>query len=137
MKECDINGKQVGELLDFLLETVMVSPEKNRSELVTVSLSIGEEQPTEPSTEPPTVVPTNPTEGETIIMGDVDGDGVVTIIDATYIQRKLASIPILFELNETVADTDEDGSVTIIDATYIQRWLANLPSNDNIGKPIK
>lgn len=113
-----------------------VSPEKNRSELVTVSLSIGEEQPTEPSTEPPTVVPTNPTEGETIILGDVDGDGVVTIIDATYIQRKLASIPILFELNETVADTDEDGSVTIIDATYIQRWLANLPSNDNIGKPI-
>jgi len=34
MKECDINGKQVGELLDFLLETVMVSPEKNSREVL-------------------------------------------------------------------------------------------------------
>ena len=70
------------------------------------------------------------------ILGDVDGDGTVTIIDATYIQRKLASIAIPFEMNDSIADTDSDGSVTIIDATYIQRWLASLPSNDNIGKPI-
>ena len=70
------------------------------------------------------------------ILGDVDGDGTVTIIDATYIQRKLASIAIPFEFNDTIADTDEDGSVTIIDATYIQRWLASLQSNDNIGKPL-
>lgn len=34
MNECDINGKQVGELLDFLLETVMVSPEKNSREVL-------------------------------------------------------------------------------------------------------
>ena len=70
------------------------------------------------------------------LLGDVDGDGTVTIIDATYIQRQLASIPIPFEFNDTVADTDGDGSVTIIDATYIQRWLAALPSNDKIGQPI-
>ena len=71
------------------------------------------------------------------ILGDVDGDGEVTIIDATYIQRKLASIPIPFEFDDNAADTDGDSSVTIIDATYIQRWLASLTSNDNIGKPIK
>ena len=70
------------------------------------------------------------------LLGDVDGDGTVTIIDATYIQRQLASIPIPFDFNDAIADTDEDGSVTILDATYIQRWLASLPSNDNIGKPI-
>ena len=70
------------------------------------------------------------------LLGDVDGDGVVTIIDATYIQRKLASLAIPFEFNDVVADTDEDGTVSIIDATMIQRWLANLQSNDNIGKPI-
>ena len=73
---------------------------------------------------------------ESDILGDVDGDGTVTIIDATYIQRKLASIPIPFEMNDSIADTDGDGSVTIIDATYIQRWLASLKSNDNIGKPL-
>ena len=72
----------------------------------------------------------------TLYLGDVDGDGEVTIIDATYIQRKLANLAIPFEMNDSIANTDSDGSVTIIDATYIQRWLASLPSNDNIGKPI-
>ena len=69
------------------------------------------------------------------VLGDVDGDGEVTIIDATAIQRHLASIP-TFAYNEATADTDGAGEVTIIDATYIQRWLASLPSNDSIGKPI-
>ena len=69
--------------------------------------------------------------------GDVDDDGAIMIVDATYIQRHIAGIPIPFTLNETVADTDGDGSITVMDATYIQRWLANLKSNDNIGKPIK
>lgn len=68
--------------------------------------------------------------------GDVDDDGAIMIVDATYIQRHIAGIPIPFTLNETVADTDGDGSITVMDATYIQRWLANLKSNDNIGKPI-
>ena len=73
---------------------------------------------------------------ESTILGDVDGDGEVTIIDATYIQRHLASIPIPFVLDEAIADTDEDGLVSIMDATYIQRWIASLPSNENIGKPV-
>ena len=70
-----------------------------------------------------------------IKIGDVDGDGEVTIIDATTIQRHLASLPIKM-YNEKAADADEDGTVSILDATVIQRWLAQLPTNDNIGKPI-
>ena len=70
------------------------------------------------------------------ILGDVDDDGEVTVIDATFIQRKLASIPIPFELDKNIADVDKDGDVTIIDATMIQRWLVDLPANENIGKPI-
>lgn len=70
------------------------------------------------------------------LLGDVDGDGEVSIIDATNIQRYLASIPITFELSEKVADTDEDGEVAIIDVTFIQRWLVGISSNNNIGKPI-
>ncbi|MBQ3417251.1 MAG: leucine-rich repeat protein [Ruminococcus sp.] len=70
------------------------------------------------------------------ILGDVDGDSAVTIIDATYIQRHLASIPIPFVLDEAIADTDEDGLVSIMDVTYIQRWLAHLKSNDHIGQPM-
>ena len=69
------------------------------------------------------------------ILGDVDGDGEVTILDATFIQRYLAGIPIPFELNEAIADVDGDGEVTIIDATYIQRWLASLNAPKGIGQP--
>ena len=76
------------------------------------------------------------TSAEGLLLGDVDGDGDVTILDATYIQRKLAGIPIPFEFNDTVADADKDKDVTILDATAIQRHLASLPTNQNIGKQI-
>lgn len=69
-------------------------------------------------------------------LGDVDGDGTVMIVDATYIQRHIAGMPIPFVFDRSIADTDEDGDVTIMDATYIQRWLAGSPSNDNIGKTV-
>ncbi len=77
-----------------------------------------------------------PKREQPVLLGDVDGDGRITILDAAYIRRKLAGIPIPFGFNDTAADTDGDGNVTILDATCIQRWLAGLPSNDNIGKPI-
>ena len=70
-----------------------------------------------------------------VILGDVDGDGEVTIIDATAIQRHLASLPVT-AFNQTSADADGDGEVTILDATAIQRHLADLPANENIGKPV-
>ncbi|MBQ3417245.1 MAG: dockerin type I repeat-containing protein [Ruminococcus sp.] len=72
---------------------------------------------------------------EEIILGDADGDGKVTILDVTCIQKKLASVPVE-SFNERAADADEDGKVTVLDATYIQKWLASMPVNDNIGKPI-
>ena len=74
-------------------------------------------------------------EDEPIYLGDVDGDGGVSIIDATYIQRHLAEIPV-FVYIESAADTDGDGSVTIIDATCIQRYLVQLACPAGIGEPI-
>jgi hypothetical protein len=79
----------------------------------------------------------DPTVPDELILGDTDGDGRVTILDATYIQRKLAGLPIPFSFNHTVSDVDGDGEVTILDATFIQRWLVNLPSPDLIGEPIE
>ncbi len=89
----------------------------------------GAQEATDPTT------PTQATEPSQGILGDADGDGTITILDATAIQRHLANMPTQ-TFNEKVADTDSDGSVTILDATFIQRWLANFPSNDNIGKPL-
>ena len=91
--------------------------------------------PTEPPTNPPTTPPTEPTTAAVILLGDVDGDGEVTIFDATAIQRWLADLP-ASQINETAADADEDGEISIFDATAVQRWLADLPSNANLGKPI-
>ena len=73
---------------------------------------------------------------EVMMIGDADIDGKVTILDATVIQRRLASLPVINYL-EIAADTDGDGGISIIDATLIQRWLANLPSNDRIGTVIE
>ena len=70
-----------------------------------------------------------------IILGDADGDGDVTILDATTIQRHLAELSTQSYV-EAACDADGDGDVTILDATSVQRWLADLPTNQNIGKPI-
>ena len=69
---------------------------------------------------------------EPFLLGDTDGDGEVTIIDATRIQRILADL-----------DDDRDGLMTlrgdtngygldIIDATSIQRYLAQFVVTDPI-----
>lgn len=71
------------------------------------------------------------------LLGDVDGDGEVMIVDAAFIQRRLAGMPIPFVLNDKIADTDEDNDITIFDVNYIQRWLVNLPSNPKIGTQLE
>lgn len=57
-------------------------------------------------------------------LGEVDNDGVITIIDATYIQKYLASLCDLSDGQKLASDTDKDGDITILDATRIQQYLA-------------
>lgn len=70
------------------------------------------------------------------LLGDVDGDGTITVIDATYIQRYLSGSTLPFTFDTKIADADGDGTVTVLDTTSVQRWLVQLKSNDKIGKPI-
>lgn len=60
------------------------------------------------------------------LLGDVDLDGKVTILDATMIQRHLAKLSTLSSAQLANADTDRDGTVSILDATRIQRYIAKL-----------
>ena len=60
------------------------------------------------------------------ILGDVDSDGKITILDATQIQRHLAKLSSISEDRLHCADTDKDGTISILDATVIQRFLAKL-----------
>ncbi|MBQ3265057.1 MAG: dockerin type I repeat-containing protein [Ruminococcus sp.] len=61
------------------------------------------------------------------LLGDADGDGEVTVLDVTWIQRKLAMMAVSDTFDEKAADVDGDGEVTVVDATFIQRYLANMP----------
>ena len=61
--------------------------------------------------------------------GDVDDDGDVTILDATRIQRWLASLAVLDEEHEKRGDYDYSGETNILDANKLQRFLASLPVN--------
>ena len=92
----------------------------------------GAQPPTEAPTEAPTQAPTEPVR----YLGDVDGDGEVTILDVTFIQRNLAGIASSFDIDKAVADVDRDDEVTIVDVTFIQRWLAGIPAGDGIGEPL-
>lgn len=62
---------------------------------------------------------------ETLMLGDVDKNGVLNIRDATEIQRKIAEI-IRFDSAQTkAADYDGDGKITISDVTAIQVYIAS------------
>ena len=58
------------------------------------------------------------------VAGDADGDGVLTIQDATLIQRYLAEFITLSEKQKSAADMNGSGVVGIEDVTAIQMILA-------------
>ena len=70
------------------------------------------------------------------ILGDADGDGIVTIFDVTWIQRLLLDMKVPETFSETAADADADGEISIIDATWIQRWLSGMKIPHSIGEEI-
>ena len=69
------------------------------------------------------------------LIGDADGDGDVTILDATMIQRFLADLSV-DSFDEAAADVDGDGDISILDATWIQRYLAEIENPYQIGDVI-
>ena len=81
--------------------------------------------------------PTQPTPTYTKgLWGDADMDGTVSIMDATAIQKHLASLKELSADGYARSDVDGDGVVAIIDATYIQKYLASIEAkNSRVGQP--
>lgn len=61
--------------------------------------------------------------------GDIDGDGVLTVLDATKIQCHLAQLITLSDAQLEAADYDYNGYVQILDATLLQKFLAQLDVN--------
>ena len=73
---------------------------------------------------------------ETVLLGDVNNDGEVDILDANIIQRYDAQFDIGEYANYLyLADVNGDGDVDILDATLIQRYDAGMNVKYPIGQP--
>lgn len=59
-------------------------------------------------------------------IGDVDGDGEVTVMDATLVQKYIVSLETLTDSQLNVANVNGDGEISVIDATQIQKIVVNL-----------
>lgn len=60
------------------------------------------------------------------LLGDVNGDGEITVVDATIIQKYIVGLTTLDDETLNVADVNKDGAVTVVDATLIQKFIAKL-----------
>lgn len=159
--ECLINGEKYKEAGLYKREDVPFATAFRR-EIFTNELSVGENtiaivveytdgtsitarertvireylEPTTSPTEPPTTLPTESPTVVNNLLGDADGDGDISILDATIIQRYLAEFDVPHpEITEVLGDVTGDG-LDIIDATLIQRYLAEFTVNYPIGEPI-
>ena len=84
-----------------------------------------------------TAVPGTPF-GFAYILGDVDTNGEIDAVDASFIRRVSASLDTPLAADEiTHGDVDKDGRTDITDATAIQYYLADMRTAYRIGEVTK
>ena len=59
-------------------------------------------------------------------IGDVNNDGIISIVDATLVQKYIVKIENLTDLQKKSADVTGDGTINIQDATDIQKMVVQL-----------
>lgn len=82
------------------------------------------EEPTSEATEPSSTETEIPK--KKILVGDVNSDGVITVVDATMIQRYVAELETFSDETKLAADTNTDKTIDITDATSIQFYVADI-----------
>lgn len=73
------------------------------------------------------------TEPEQYMLGDIDSNDEVNIIDATIIQKLAASLE-TGAIDEVAGDVNGDGDINVIDATLIQKYVADIKTDYAIGE---
>ena len=61
-----------------------------------------------------------------ISYGDINTDGVVDLRDAVYLNKYLAKLVTLTDIQLKNADVYADGNVTENDTTYLMRFVLNM-----------
>lgn len=73
----------------------------------------------------------------TTIRGDANANKIITISDATAIQRHCADIKKMTAKKQTLAaDIDGNGVININDVTALQRYFAEYENTCNVGETI-
>lgn len=60
------------------------------------------------------------------LLGDVNGDGEITVVDSTILQKYIVGQTTLDDETLNVADVNKDGAVTVVDATLIQKFVVKV-----------
>lgn len=66
------------------------------------------------------------------LLSDADADGIITVLDATTIQKFKATLITEDKIDLKAADVDKDGSVSVLDATRIQKYKAAICNLDGV-----
>ena len=85
------------------------------------------------------IQPTNPVEPKrTILMGDVNGDKKVNVVDASEIQLHIVELKTLTGDALLACDTTGDGSVNVKDVTAVQYYAADDSEHESLcGKLVE
>ena len=65
-------------------------------------------------------------EPNALSLGDVNGDGEITILDSTCIQKYIVQLEDFTDKQKEVADVNGDGTIDIMDSTQIQKYIVQL-----------
>lgn len=71
------------------------------------------------------------------IYGDSDGDGNVSVKDATHIQKHIAELELTGTFCDEMADCDTNGRLSVKDATCVRKYLAHIENSGEAGNIIE
>lgn len=122
------NGKTGWVALEFctFVSSSTVQPTTAKATQPATTVPAATVQPTtvQATTAPVTTQPSNDNNNDTPYMiGDVNLDGHVNVLDATEISKYIVSISTLSDVQRELADYNHDGEINVVDATEIQKLV--------------
>lgn len=108
-------------------EDTTLTPTKVEIEATDVTKGSAAEPTTKPvpSTQPTTAQPATEPSGNAVY-GDVNGDGDITVVDATLVQKHVVQLETLSADKQILADVNGDNTISVVDATLIQKYIVQL-----------
>ena len=108
-------------------EDTTLTPTKVEIEATDVTKGSAAEPTTKPvpPTQPTTAQPATDPSGNAVY-GDVNGDGDITVVDATLVQKHVVQLETLSADKQILADVNGDNTISVVDATLIQKYIVQL-----------